>query len=179
MSDREKIKWTEHRAQTELSMFCRGKSHELIIPNFQAFPYHENDLVSITRAGLAHVFEIKCSRSDFLCEFGPGRATRMKANRLKTYEQRDPNGANYFWLVCPEKIIKSLDEIPEWAGIIWLNADRDPAKQFYRDHRIEREAPRLHSQKVTERRIKQIGSGLAIRYWNDRIHGTLNKEAGN
>jgi len=171
---REPIKWNEHKAQNELASYCIQRQHQIYVPNFQAFPYFENDLASITKAGLSHVFEIKCSRSDFLKEFGPGRASRIKSDRLNQYERRDCRGANYFWLVCPENIIKSMDEIPEWAGVIWLHPDRDPRDSWCRDHTVERTAPRLHGEKANPEVILKMGHGLGIRYWDKRRFDQIN-----
>lgn len=171
------IKWTEKIAQAELAFFCRVRNHDLIIPNFQSFPYFENDLVSVTKAGLSHVFEIKCSRSDFLYEFGHGRATGNKLARLRLYERRDPQGANYFWVVCPASILKSYDEIPPWAGIITLPNEYSAAygDRWRSLHRVIRPAPRLHSEKIKSSTITKIGRGLGIRYWRRVLAGHLNR----
>ncbi len=170
----EKIVWTEASAQTEIAYFCRCRQHKLIIPNFGAFPYFENDLVSITNSDFAHVFEIKTSRSDFLKEFGNGRAKRNKLDRLCYYRRKSTECANYFWLVCPKNIIKSEDEIPEWAGIIWLH-EVSKVDGHWKDYRIGREAPRLHRTKTSDKTLKSIARGLSIRFWDYRIRELINK----
>lgn len=172
MSKGDEMVWTEASAQTELARFCGAKQHKLTIPNFGAFPYFENDLVSITNADISHVFEIKVSRSDFLCEFGPGRAARNKFDRLSAYNRKAHEGANYFWLVCPGDVLKSHKEVPEWAGIIVLN---QYDSGWYFNHVIERQAPKLHREKTSDETLAAIGRGLCIRYWNRRKSEDINR----
>lgn len=67
----------------------------------------ECDYWALDNGGIAREFEIKISRSDFLGD-------------SKKHKHENPeNGANYFYYVTPENLVKA-DEIPRPYGLIWV-----------------------------------------------------------
>lgn len=75
------------------------------LPNSFIYSW-ECDFWTMTQGGETREFEIKISRSDYLCD-----AKKMK--------HKDNNGANYFYYVCPEGLIKK-DEIDKRYGLIYI-----------------------------------------------------------
>lgn len=71
----------------------------------------ECDVLSINKNGLLHEFEVKVSRSDFFAD--------LKKQKWVFFEHRIAKSIpNYFSYVCPAPLI-SIDEIPDWAGLIY------------------------------------------------------------
>jgi len=65
-----------------------------------------------SRAGnITYGFEVKASRADFLKDL----ADKDKQFALRMY-------SNYFYYVCPKDMIK-IEEIPEWAGLMYANLE--------------------------------------------------------
>lgn len=160
------IKWTEKLAQNAIARDCYYRQHLLTTPNMHAFPYYECDLISITKSFFAHVFEIKISRSDFLSEFGEGRAQSYKLDRLREWGGDDPmlKGPNYFWLAAPANIFEP-EEVPPWMGVMILK--RNTYGGILITEEIRR-AKRLHGEKSSTEFLYKIGTGLSARYWQAR-----------
>jgi len=184
---------TESTAQSALYKWCASKNHELVVPNCgMAFGW-ESDLVSVTKAGIAHEFEIKVSRSDWLAEL---RATRdgkpgqnPKASRAlmlagaaeiagqlskggKAKLSNDPTGfsyytseapPNYWWLATAEDVAKP-EEVPEYAGHVVIIPGTHIRYQFH----IEKQAPKLHGRKISDRQWRSLARGACLRYWQIR-----------
>lgn len=83
----------------------------------------ECDYWTMTQGGETREFEIKISRSDYLVD-------------AKKDKHKSTNGANYFYYVCPENLIKK-EEVDKRYGLIYIC----PNNQL----RIVRKPTRLHS----------------------------------
>jgi hypothetical protein len=124
------------------------KKHVLAIPNSKTVYYWECDLLSVTRAGFTHEFEIKRTMSDY------------KADKRKIYKHRSLAGLrsntrgrytipNYFWYATVDFDITP----PEYAGWIkFMDTGGDRPMQI-----IKVEAPRLHNDHLPDKHIKTIG----------------------
>lgn len=134
----------------------RDKNHDLVIPNTYVFnTVNEQDLVSVTRAGLIHEYEIKIGLADF-------RRDIKKRTKHKYLDLAYKNSANltrfipsYFWYVTAGFDLNP-SEIPEYAGWIEFN------KRNYWPH-IHKDAPRLHTRKIDDRTRSRIARGLSFR----------------
>lgn len=69
----------------------------------------ECDYWTMTQGGETREFEIKISRSDYLVD-------------AKKDKHKSTDGANYFYYVCPEGLIKK-DEVDSRYGLIYIDED--------------------------------------------------------
>jgi len=159
-----------------------NKGHDLICPNAYLFQW-ESDLISCTRARYVHEYEIKISRSDFKADSKKSekhQALETGERELSKWEQEcverngnlwgraiGPKGGielsrpNYFWYVCPEKMIKP-DEVPEYAGLLTFKGN-----YFYFD--VIKKPKKLHTEKIKESQKNSVLEKLQFRYWNLRL----------
>lgn len=168
----EPVPMTERTIQSALARLCAKRQHDLWVPNCSTVFGWESDLASVTKSGLAHDHEIKISRADWLRELRTKerrhrhlQEARERARRI--LEQRNgrtsahyPMPPNYWWLVCPDGVAKE-DEIPDYAGWMEVRNGLDGAVTL----RIKKEAPRLHTHKVSVQTILAIGRGICFRFW--------------
>jgi hypothetical protein len=173
---------TEHEAQNLLHRYASIRQHECIVPNVFAAYSWESDVLSITRAGYVHEYEIKVSLADFKKDAGKTEKHEiLKTGSRPTSdcEQRfidksipikwcnyDPatnrvigNRPNYFWYACPQGIIP-LDDVPAHAGLIYLAGS---------SYSIVKDAPLLHREKVTDKIKQHIITSFAFKYWRMRL----------
>ena len=108
--------------------------HELVIPNSRGtFFMRESDLLSVTRAGLVHEYEIKVSLADY----------KRDASKSHMTAAGPIHRPGYFWYVTTFEI-----EPPQFAG--WLFVDVSEKGQGMLRIRTKKDAPRLSSKKMTE-----------------------------
>lgn len=151
-------------------------THQPLVTNYTPPGWFECDVFGITKAGYGVEWEVKLSRSDFFAD------AKKKGHHIwirhpirqgiknrwlpaETKHQRladgDNEGPSRFFFVVPEGLI-SADELPEWAGLCILDAEREWV-------RIERPAPRLHNYKVEQSTIVNMYRSCYWRYWTQRI----------
>lgn len=170
---------TEREIQIALYWHRRHKGDVLFAHNVR-FYHDEADMISVTRAGLVHEFEIKRSRSDLWADLrkekhaddwlSTGRRTRHKARGGRTIplwrdaqiERRRPN---YFWFVFPAGMVLNDDErFPAYAGVINVRQ-----RQHYGDARINltviRRPKRLHNENITMEERVDLLRRVMYRYW--------------
>lgn len=151
---------TEKQMQVMLREYLMKKNRKYILPNIQMWTW-EADLICYTQANYCHELEIKVTRSDFLQDYKKRKhmyldgRLNIPTNR-EWYKTRVPN---YFWYVCPWGMIEQ-DEIPEHAGLIWINPD-SPV------HGSEEvwPAPLLHKTKIDEERTAALLQACSWRMW--------------
>jgi len=121
------------------------KNHQIVTPNITVIYPWECDLLSLTRAGLSHEFEIKRSVGDYRADF------KNKRCKHQTLSHRDMGLAlpNYFWFVTTGIEI----EPPEYAG--WIRVT--PCDVGRPKLCIQKEAPRLHTKKMHNKGIISMG----------------------
>jgi hypothetical protein len=138
--------------------FCSKKSHRLVVPNCKALGTPgEADLISVTKAGFVHEFEIKLSIRDFQRDFeDKSFKHKILENGGLRKPSRDPS-ANYFWFVAPEGVLTS---VPDYAGLLEVSS-LGIEKQ--------KKAPRIHSVGISDRALRYLERGITIRYWENAL----------
>ena len=145
----------ERDAQLAIKHNREGRGHKFIVPNIQLFQ-GEADLISITRSGYIHEYEIKRTLSDFRADF------KNKPSKHDAIKSRDPKRYSpaYFWSAIDEEVIEKC-EVPDYAGLIKI--------QNLHGHyfmRIIKEAPRLHREKANDKFLIMLGEKMYWRYWS-------------
>jgi len=147
---------TEAGIQKE-ALRCLAPFRDTIMLNCM-YSYYEADILRITAAGYFHEYEIKVSKSDFKNDF-VAKAEKHRKLKAKTWVK----GPCCFWYMCPANLIQP-EEVPEYAGLIWINP-----------HFVEKKkAPRLHKEKFSDKRIAHILRKGYGRYWRS-VYDAWNK----
>jgi hypothetical protein len=134
------------------------QGHNFVIKGL-TYQNSEMDIITITNDQV-NEFEIKTDRVDFARDFKKcifmGRAINkhglLKAGKAIT---------NRFWFVCPTGLIDE-DHLPDYCGLMYFLDKPIGEKQF----QIIREAPLLHSERVTPGFYKTLAGRLYDRYIN-------------
>lgn len=137
------------------------RQHQFIFPNVH-MAFWEADLISVTRAGYVHEYEIKLSRSDYKADFN--KLTKhlfLQTVRTPYAESTIPV---CFWYVAPEGII---DFVPSYAGLIEVY--HCEGRLGGRDGLVTIvTAPRLHSTKISHAQKDKIYRSAQWKLWNAR-----------
>jgi hypothetical protein len=164
----DQLKWTEREAQDVVYIHCAIKNHELMVPNSCLFVW-EADLLSVTRSGFIHEFEIKISRADFKADAKKDRTKLLLDPVLTRYGRpRTVSRPNYFSYAVPKGLI-SPDEAPDYAGLIYLNEFTEGHSLDYRIAEVIKEPKRIHSEKITDGQRRQLCRALIHRFWPMRL----------
>jgi len=132
---------TEATIQKRLNHFFA--SHKYYADGLYVFEW-ESDKLIWTKAGYIYEFEIKISRADFKNDF------KHKADKHVILQGSDGHRRpNYFYYAVPTGLIEP-DEVPDYAGLIYIDAEYRYVAQSFR---IVREAPRLHREKYTDAQL--------------------------
>ena len=161
----------EKSIQARLMRFAMDeRNHILAAPNITNVFHWECDLLSLTRAFFSHEYEIKLTNGDYKREFEDkkwkhdsllNRERYYSANVI--YYRAIPN---YYWFVSPLDI-----HVPDYAG--WIRVNR--LKNGRLDLWIEKPAPRLHNQKLGQKKIDAAYRVISYRLkdmWIDRFGGS-------
>jgi hypothetical protein len=144
----------------------RFGGHSPIVPNAQLF-CGENDIISVTKSGYIHEYEIKVSKADFKADFKKVEKHKLLEevyswNIRKKYHSGDYyNYPNYFYYATPENLI-DVSEIPAYAGLIEFS-QRFPCPT------AKKKAPLLHKDKISEKVLVNLYEKCYYRYWNLRL----------
>jgi len=165
---KEIIKWNERGMQDAIYIHCVLKSHELIVPNSKVCGW-EADIISITKAGRIHEFEIKISRADFRADAKKYRAKWLVEPEFKSFgvDMVHPR-PNYFYYAVPKDLI-TPDEVPEHAGLIYVNFETDGHRLFYGITSLVKPPTLLHKEAITDWQRHQLMRALTDRYWKQRL----------
>jgi hypothetical protein len=154
----------------------------LLLPNYTPGDWYECDLFAVTKAGYLVEHEIKLTVADFKADEKKGRPARRYARasarnpivetKHERLAARDESGPSRFNYIVPRGLV-SVDDVPEWAGLIYADVHLDyPSKGrrwiWFEDVKA---APRLHKVKVTEAVMKHAKGVCYYRYWNERLRG--------
>lgn len=156
-------------------------NHPVMCPNFSGAHYDESDVLAISNTHYVKEYEIKISRSDFKADFKKVAKHSRYKKRMNTAWPKTPNK---FFYVCPENLI-SVDEIPEYAGLIYIvtNPYSYPSGQLT-THTVK-EAPYLHKDKAELKVIERLAQGAVAKmiwgksyltYQNEQYRLLSNKE---
>ena len=146
---------TETTIQNKLYTWCTNKRHPVTIDNCGACTIGKADLLSVTRAHMVHEFEIKCSVADFEREF---ETKDTKHKRLGRADNRLMSLPNYFWFVTPVGLLE-VDDVPDYAGFMTVDINGCS---------VEKDAPRIHTDNLSDKDRRYIERGLTYRYWGRR-----------
>ena len=126
-----------------------NKHHEFVIPNSTViFPW-ESDLISVTNALLSHEYEIKLNFADY----------KRDAKKLFKHSVMGTDlGPSYFWYVTNDFDI----DPPTNAG--WIKMV--PRGSDWMTVNVKREAPRLHTVKLSPRKQSAVTRLLSWRLTN-------------
>lgn len=154
------IKWSEELIQQQLRYsFLSPNSVKYFMENLNVYSW-ESDVLKITKSGYAYEFEIKISRTDFKNDF----KHKKKKHTLLESKVSSSKIPNYFYYVVPEGLV-SEDEIPEYAGLIYVHATVIGNSRVYCQFQEIKKAPKLHSNKIDE-----ISLNLIDKFYYNYIH---------
>lgn len=156
--------------QIQLALFNElehGRGHRPVVPNHHFPGWFECDVLSVTKAGFWHEFEIKLTKADFrkdaLKSTNYG-TRRVPAIRTKYDALRQGKGPSRFTYVVPDGLLKP-DDVPDFAGLmVYLTRG---ARTYVKELKASKQ---LHSRKLE---TKQIQSLYRLFYW--RYWGLLNQ----
>ncbi len=111
--------------QFALCKYLSSKGHEHLCENFGHMVF-EMDVASLSKSDMLLEFEVKISRSDFLADkkkcWGNIKNGFTKSNMYGNPSGHEERCPNYFYYVCPEKMI-NISEIPFYAGLFYCNPE--------------------------------------------------------
>lgn len=176
---------TEKSIQDALWWHLHQKGHRWMAPCFTPAKWWEMDMMSVTKAGFVHEYEIKLSLQDFKADARKSREVngrwddvnecRKWVTDAETKHSRlalaDPNGPARFFFVTPEYMVIGAD-VPEWAGLIHVyqreHRYSDKLSKWSMGFKIIKEAPKLHGQKFGDAERMRLGEMFYWRFWELR-----------
>lgn len=132
-----------------------NKNHKAAITNSTMLLYNEADLLSVTKAGLVHEYEIKLTKSDYNREFKKKKSKHWYLKNAKRFGD-SRIVANYFWFVTYDFDI----EPPEYAG--WIKLTPVVGVDWLRLWR-KKQAPRIHGNRWDDAKVARIARLLSFR----------------
>lgn len=142
--------------EAAMCMYLYEKSHSPITTRFTGMGLMECDVLSISKADYIYEYEIKISRADFKKDFIKEKHTHI----INEKYTRTRKGElvyllpNYFNFVTPKDLI-SIDEVPDYAGLIYMNEDSS--------FTIVKKPKLLHKTKANESFIRQVAHNLSCK----------------
>lgn len=142
--------------EAAMCMYLYEKSHSPITTHFTGMGLMECDVLSISKADYIYEYEIKISRADFKKDFIKEKHTHI----INEKYTRTRKGTlvyllpNYFNFVTPKDLI-SIDEVPDYAGLIYMNEDSS--------FTIVKKPKLLHKTKANEAFIRQVAHNLSCK----------------
>lgn len=175
---------TEKSIQDALWWHLHQKGHRWMAPCFTPAKWWEMDMMSVTKAGFVHEYEIKLSLQDFKADAKKTRGEFTTFNHeTKVWDKKpgvskhqqlalaDPNGPARFFFVTPEDMVIGAD-VPEWAGLIHVYQSEhrysDKLSKWSMGFKIIKEAPKLHGQKFGDADRMRLGEMFYWRFWDLR-----------
>lgn len=169
-----------------LALRARRLGHFPVMNNVNVFTW-ESDLLTVTKSGYVHEFEIKVSRADYRRDkktkdikyqvldkghFTWDRTFYRLGEYIKEGVEQKRSRPAYFWYATPPGLVDPVElegtpfglvEIHERLRRYW-----DGDGYSYLHVEVVKPARRLHSEKITDRqRVKCLEAGY-WRYWRRR-----------
>lgn len=138
--------------QTAILSHYFQHDHIYACTNFEGCGYAEMDVLTISRAGLVHEFEVKISKADFQADF----AKHFKHMNLQ-HGIKKATLPNRFYYCCPRGMIRP-DEVPAYAGLMYFGYVGGEI-----EFAIIKKAPLLHNERATAQLINRICQTLSTR----------------
>jgi hypothetical protein len=158
-----------------------SKNHQFAIPNTTVLYPWEADLVSATKAWLVHEMEIKLSLADFRADFKKKSKHQDLAHRFthknKPMQPKNayqkflfergsitlvPKCPNYFWYAT-YGFDPTVASLPPYAGWLQVSFLKRLGRHVVT---VEREAPRIHTDKMNDSDIRKVNRWLAFKLKN-------------
>jgi hypothetical protein len=142
--------------ESALVMYLYEKKHSPISSKVKISGLQECDVISVSKSDYIYEYEIKISRSDFKKDFIKEKHNHI-LNEKFTYVRKGEQlfrVCNYFNYVVPKDLI-SPDEVPEYAGLIYINEDFT--------FEIVKKPKLLHKTKATPNFIRQLAHNLSCK----------------
>lgn len=144
------------RIESALVMSLYQKGHSPITTKFTGGGLGECDVISVSKSDFIYEYEIKTSRSDFKRDFIKEKHQHIlneNFTALRAGEQLYLV-CNYFHFVVPKDLITE-DEVPVYAGLIYLNEDFSFS--------VIKKAPLLHKVKADSLFIRKLSHNLSCK----------------
>lgn len=154
--------WSERSVQDAVYVHCAIKNHESVVPNSGVFAW-ESDVISVTRSGFIHEFEIKVTRADFKQDAKKERARLLCDPVVKSmWGSHTCQRPNYFWYVTPEGLI-TADEVPDYAGLIYAVEPVVGYHLYFHTTKEIKPAKRIHNEKIADADRQQLARAMTVR----------------
>lgn len=100
-------------------LICRQEIEKgnIVSENFNYLFCGELDVLSYTKSGFSHEWEVKISKSDFKAD-----AKKKKWDFFRG-EKTWLSVPNYFWYVCPKDLIKEEELLHDWMGLVYYDSE--------------------------------------------------------
>jgi hypothetical protein len=164
-------KLTERDIQEYVRRYASAHHHPCIIPNIFMYKW-ECDMLSVTRSGYTHEFEIKTSYADFKNDFDKTYKHQVLKNGYvevhnynNTIDKIKKRRPNYFWYVCPSDIIP-ISELPEYAGLRYIVNLEDTDTRY---SKLIKKPPLLHHDKINNEELMHITQSFTNRYFGEKF----------
>ena len=110
--------------EAALCMYLYLKGHSPISSHVTISQLSECDVISVSKSDYIYEYEIKISRADYKKDFIKEKHSQMiRENHTKIVKgEMIYLSPNYFNFITPRGLI-SLEEVPEYAGLIYINDD--------------------------------------------------------
>jgi hypothetical protein len=148
--------------ESNLIMYLYEKKHSPISSKVKISGLQECDVISVSKSDYIYEYEIKISRSDFKKDFIKEKHNHI-INEKFTYIRKKEllfRVCNYFNYVVPKDLI-SPDEVPEYAGLIYINEDFT--------FEIVKKPKLIHKTKATPEFIRQLAHNLSCKLIFNKI----------
>jgi hypothetical protein len=142
--------------EAALVMSLYQKGHSPITTKFTGMGLQECDVISVSKSDYIYEWEIKISRSDFKKDFIKEKHSHI-LNEKFTYTRKGEKlwrVTNYFNYVVPKDLI-SLGEVPEYAGLVYINDDLT--------FEVIKKPKLLHKIKADDKFIRQLAHNLSCK----------------
>lgn len=165
-SSKNKIKRDNSKSkniESSLCMYLYEKSHSPITTHFTGSGLSECDVISISKSNYIYEYEVKISRSDYKKDFIKEKHSLILNEK---YTMTSYKGdliyllPNYFSFVTFKDLIR-IDEIPDYAGLIYINED----SKF----EVVKKPSLLHKIKANDSLIKKISHNLTCKLVFNKI----------
>lgn len=157
------IRWHSGRILFALARYLDW-FHNRMMTEFEIDGFRE-DLVMVSRAGYASVYEIKISRADW-------QSFKEKARFNLGAARGDPGKhISRFYYVVPEDLYRECgipDFVPEWVGVLTVRAGGPGDYLGYDVTREQRAARRFKAERLTDQTLQRIYEACYHRYWNQQ-----------
>lgn len=142
--------------ERSLSLHLYEKRHSPISTHFTGSGLAECDVISVSKSDYIYEYEVKISKSDFKADFKKKKHSYMNERKSVNESKNHYYIPNYFYFVTTENLV-SLEEIPEYAGLIYLMSGTDGV------FKTIKKAPLLHKTKASSVFIRELSHKLTCK----------------